>query len=51
MQDKSPTELGKVYRLAEIARENLDFVYEVSVSWGRISCHGGLASFLSIALR
>lgn len=28
MQDKSPTELGKVYKLAEIARENLDFVYE-----------------------
>jgi len=28
MQDKSATEVSKVYRLAEIARESLQYVYE-----------------------
>jgi pyruvate formate lyase activating enzyme len=28
MQDKNPTEVKKVYKLAEIARKNLKYVYE-----------------------
>ena len=27
MQDRGPTDVRKVYRLAEVARENLDYVY------------------------
>ncbi len=28
MQDKNPTEVEKVYKLADIARKNLNYVYE-----------------------